>query len=312
MRIALGTAQFGLDYGISNEAGQTLDADVKAILSSAQRAGVRLIDTASAYGNAEAKLGTCWPADHVFNIVSKTPKLADDASARDTLRDAFATTLSQLHARAIYGLLAHEADDLLGPQGSELWDGLCALKKAGLVEKIGASAYSGEQIEALTARFPLDIVQIPLNIFDQRLVSGGHLALMKEAGIEIHARSIFLQGLLLMQPEAVPADMPTAKAHLVKLRNRLSRYGVTALEASLGFSLQQEEIDRVIIGVTSVDELFQVLAAAAQPLPDDFPWADCAAGDLDVIDPRRWPVAETPDDTEDDADQAVAGNGQAA
>lgn len=292
MRIALGTAQFGLDYGISNMAGQTQQSDVKAILTNAQYAGVSLIDTASAYGDAEATLGTCWPADHVFNIVTKTPKLVDGVSARETLRDAFAASLSRLRARSVYGLLAHEAGDLLGPQGGELWDGLSALKNAGLVEKIGASAYSGEQVEALVAAFPLDIVQVPLNLFDHRLVSGGHLALMKDAGIEIHARSVFLQGLLLMAPDEVPSDMPTAKAHLAKLRNRLGRYGIGAIEASLGFALQQKEIDQIVVGVTSAEELDQVLAAAAAPFPRNFPWADCAAGDLDVIDPRRWPVDE--------------------
>jgi len=292
MRIALGSAQFGLDYGISNAAGQTQESAVKSILAHAQTAGITVIDTAAAYGNAEAALGASWPADHVFNIVSKTPKLVDGIPPRETLRDAFATSLSKLHARALYGLLVHEADDLLGPQGGELWDGMTALKNAGLVEKIGVSAYCGEQIEALVSAYPLDIVQVPLNLFDQRLIAGGHLALMKQAGIEIHARSIFLQGLLLMEPDGVPEGMPTAKAHLVKLRNRLSRYNISALEAALGFALSLPEVDRTVIGVTHLDELKQILSAAANPVPEDFPWADCAAGDLDVIDPRRWPAPE--------------------
>lgn len=304
MRIALGTVQFGLDYGISNPTGRPENSDIRSILAYAQTAGVTLIDTASAYGDAEATLGRCWPADPVFNVVTKTPKLNDRVPPRNTLRDAFALSLSRLRARSIYGLLAHEADDLLGPHGGELWDGLSALKNAGLVEKIGVSAYSGEQVEALVSSFALDIVQIPLNLFDQRLVSGGHLALMKSAGIEIHARSIFLQGLLLMDPDSVPADMPTAKAHLVKLRNRLGRYELSALEAALGFALQQQEIDQIVIGVTSVDELKGVLAAAATPVSKDFPWTDCAAGDLDILDPRRWPSDETAEE--------AAGEGQAA
>lgn len=289
-RIGLGSAQFGLDYGISNSGGQTAESDVADILALAQGEGVTLIDTASAYGNADSILGQSWPADHLFEVVTKTPKLTGERPARDELRDSFAESLARLRLRTLGGLLAHDADDLLGPTGDDLWDGMLALKEAGLVEKIGASAYTGEQVEALLARRELDIIQVPLNLFDQRLIAGGHLALLKDKGVEVHARSVFLQGLLLMEPDSLPDGMEPARAPLIQLRNRLARFGLSAVDAAIGFCLAQVEVDRVIVGVTSRDDLGEILAAAAKPISEDFPWSECALSDLDVVDPRRWPA----------------------
>lgn len=290
MRIALGSAQFGLDYGISNAGGQIDESDVSSILSFAQTEGVTLVDTARSYGTAEGVLGRCWPADHLFDVVTKIPKLTGERPARDELRDSLAESLASLRLRNLGGLLAHDVDDLLGPDGDELWDGMLALKAAGLVQKIGASVYTGEQIEELLARRAVDIVQVPLNLFDQRLVSTGHLALLKSKDVEIHARSVFLQGLLFMDADDLPEGMDAARPPLIQLRNRLARFGLSALEAAIGFCLAQSEVDRLIIGVTSCDELNEILAAASKPLRDDFPWSDCAITDKAVIDPRRWPI----------------------
>lgn len=290
MRIGIGTAQFGLNYGISNAGGQIEESDVSSILTLAQSEGVALIDTARAYGTAESVLGRCWPADHLFDVVTKMPKLTGERTVRDELRDSLAESLANLRVRNLGGLLAHDVDDLLGPDGDELWDGMLALKKAGLVQKIGASVYTGEQIEELLARRAVDIVQVPLNLFDQRLVSTGHLALLKSEGVEIHARSVFLQGLFFMDADALPDGMDAARAPLIQLRNRLARFELSALQAAIGFCLAQPEIDRLTIGVTSCDELNEILAAAAKPLREDFPWAECAITDKSVIDPRRWPI----------------------
>ncbi len=300
MRIGLGTAQFGLDYGISNSSGQIEETDVSSILALAQAEGIALVDTAHAYGTAEEVLGHCWPADHMFDVVTKTPKLTGERSARDELRDSLAESLARLRLHNLGGLLAHDAGDLLGPSGDDLWDGMVALKNAGLVGKIGASVYTGDQIDALLARRDVDIVQVPLNLFDQRLVSTGHLALLKDRGIEIHARSALLQGLLLMNADVLLGGMDAARAPLARLHDRLAHCGLSALEAALGFCLAQPEVDRLIIGVTSCDELNEILAAAAKPTVEDFPWAECALEDLDVIDPRRWPAksGETPNGKE--------------
>lgn len=289
-RIGLGTAQFGLDYGISNSRGQIEESDISDILALAQTEGITLADTARAYGTAEAALGQCWPADHLFDVITKMPKLTGERPAREELRDSLAESLANLRLRSLGGLLAHDSEDLLGPDGDELWDGMVALKDAGLIQKIGASVYTGEQVEDLLARRAVDVVQVPLSLFDQRLVSSGHLSLLKDKGVDIHARSIFLQGLLLMDADALPDGLDAARAPLIQLRNRLARFGLSALEAAIGFCLAQPEIDRLIVGVTSCDELNGILAAAAKPLREDFPWTECAITDKSVIDPRLWPT----------------------
>jgi len=292
MKLGLGTAQFGLDYGVSNRSGKTPASEVAAILREATAYGIEVLDTAPLYGDSEAAIGLALAGSDRFRIVTKTPafgRRAIDAEDAQHLRDTFLQSLHKLGLRSVYGLLVHHGEDLLTRNGELLFEAASALKREGFVQKIGASVYSGEQIEAILGRFPVDLIQLPVNILDQRLVANGHLGRLKAAGIEIHARSVFLQGLLLMPPSMLPAYFDPVRAQLHRLREEIAAIGLKPVEAALGFVLGIEEIDVVLCGINDVAQLLEICGAAAKHA-DVSRLHHHAIHDAAILDPSRWPA----------------------
>lgn len=202
-RLALGTVQFGLPYGVANQQGQVSLEEARAILEHAQAAGLDTLDTAIAYGNCEERLGEIGVSQ--WQVISKLPAIPEgciDVAA--WTRECVAASLRRLGIDQLRGLLLHRPEQLLAPQGDALYFALTHLKNDGLVQKIGVSIYGSEELNALNAKFRFDIVQAPLNLFDRRLIDSGWLARLSQQGTEVHVRSVFLQGLLLMQPAGRP------------------------------------------------------------------------------------------------------------
>ena len=288
-RLALGTAQFGSDYGITNRSGQ-VDADQAGrILSLAQECGIDCIDTARFYGDSEAVIGEHRELASDFRIVTKTRTFEGIGDARGALLVSFAASLQALRRDRISGLLIHDAHDLLGPLGPELWSTLETLKASGQVEKIGVSVYGGEQIDAVLSRFPIDIVQLPFNALDRRLANEGQLEALSRAGVEVHARSIFLQGLLLAPAEDLPAQFVSLRPALQQLDESFARKGLTRIEGLLACGFARKEIARIVIGVTSAEELRSIgeaaaRAASAGPMDE----AELPQIDARFLDPSRW------------------------
>lgn len=288
-RLGLGAVQFGLDYGIANRRGKTVLEEVRDILACAAEHGLRTIDTAPAYGDSEEVLGCVLPRDHRFQIVTKTPAFdTESITAEDArrLRHSFDQSLTRLGRQTVYGLLMHHAEDLLAPGGERLWEAMTELKIAGGVKVIGVSVYTPAQIEAVSARFPVDLMQLPVNLFDQRLVQSGHLRELKKRGIEIHARSVFLQGLLLMIPEEIPEPLAAARPLIVELRRETERAGISPQQAALGFVKSIAEIDRILIGVESGRQLRDNIAAFAAGA--SLPFDRFAVTDEHILNPSLW------------------------
>lgn len=291
MKIGVGTVQFGQDYGISNLGGVTNQSEVHQILSRARKAGVRVIDTAPAYGIAEKVLGQCDIASHGFHVVTKISPLARAGgkfSPADLIRTSLANSLTSIRLSSVYGLLLHDANDLLGPVGGLIYEALRALKSEGLVSKIGVSTYTPEQLNLILADYDLDLVQVPFSVLDQRLLSGGQLKHMKSRGIEIHVRSIFLQGLLLMMPEDLPAHFSCIREHLTRYRSACNEHGLSALQSALGFVSAIPQIDAMICGVNTCEQFTEILEASDQHCGVDWMY-QFGLTNLDVIDPSRWP-----------------------
>jgi len=291
--LGLGTAQFGLDYGIANDRGICPPEDVAAILEAATAAGIGVLDTAPAYGTAEQVLGEVLPAAHRFRIVTKTPYLGglrDESDVRRAVRDAFAASREKLRRDRLAGLLTHNANDLLRPGGPALWAVMTELKRAGEVERIGASVYSAGQLDAVLARYPLDIVQLPWNAVDGR-IGPPRLTALAERGIELHARSVFLQGLLLAPPAHAARVSPQAAALVGHWRDAVAAAGTDPLAAALGGVIRRPEIGTALVGVTRPEELAGILqAVAAAPLPV----APVQSIDDLVLNPALWPSGDRP------------------
>jgi spore coat polysaccharide biosynthesis protein SpsF (cytidylyltransferase family)/aryl-alcohol dehydrogenase-like predicted oxidoreductase len=277
-RLGLGTVQFGQAYGISNQRGQVPSHEARAILARAARAGVGLLDTAANYGEAEQVLSQIDTAG--FRIVSKTISVQQGIDRVVARARQSARVLGRLDL-----LLVHAAGDLLGPQGDALWLALRTLKDEGVTGGIGISTYVAEDPAALAQRFRPDAMQVPFSLLDQRLLRDGSLARLKDLGVEVHARSLFLQGLLFM--DRLPEKLEYAAPELQAVKARIAAAGATPLAAALGFVLSRPEVDVAVIGVAALKQLDEIFAAAAKP-PPELDWASCALGDVRVLTPSLW------------------------
>jgi hypothetical protein len=284
-RLALGTVQFGLPYGVANQQGQVSLYQAAAILTCAQGAGLDTLDTAMAYGNSEERLGQVGVPN--WKVISKLPALPDQAlSVEHWVEEAVATCLDRLRVGSLYGLLLHRSADLLGSQGTILYKSLVGLKQRGWVEKIGVSVYGPEELAILYPRFPLDLVQAPFNGLDQRLVTSGWLSLLQQNGVEVHGRSLFLQGLLLMPPEHRPPRFRHWQPLWDAWDSWLAETRVSPLQACLGCAWHQTGLSRLVVGVDSLTQLQEILTALGSSLP---PWPDhLRSDDIDLINPARW------------------------
>jgi aryl-alcohol dehydrogenase-like predicted oxidoreductase len=163
------------------------------------------------------------------------------------------------------------------------------LQHEGRVEKIGVSVYTGDDIDRILERFEPSLVQLPISIVDQRLLQSAHLAKLKKRGVEIHARSVFLQGLLLMNREDRPAYFRQFDRELASYNRFLDTNAITPLEAALSFVREVEEIDVALVGVTSRAQLEACLTAlrAARPAKADFSRVAC--NNERLLNPASWP-----------------------
>lgn len=292
MKLGLGTAQFGLDYGISNKTGKTEPEEVCAILEVAHQQGIRLLDTAASYGISEEIIGQSLRSHHQFKIVTKTPSFPSTlitSQEAKQLEHAFGRSLSRMKQTSLYGLLIHQADDLLKHNGALLMETMFRLKQRGLVEKIGVSVYTSGQIDRILEQYAIDLIQLPVNVLDQRLLQSGHLSKLKQAGIEIHARSVFLQGLLLMDTGTLPDYFHHAKTHLEHFRQFAQKMGISPKQAALQFAMGIKEIDVVLCGVNNRFQLNECLNCARQPMRP-INMERFALSDDSILNPSKWTI----------------------
>lgn len=286
-RVALGTVQFGRKYGVANVDGQVSREQAAAILAYAATRGLDTLDTAIAYGDSEQRLGEIGVDQ--WRVISKLPRLPMEA--RDVERwaiDHLEGALRRLRIPACYALMVHHAPDLGGSHGRSLYRALSRLKREGLVEKIGVSVYGPEDLEHLVERFSLDIVQAPFNVIDRRLWSSGWLQRLVSSGTEVHVRSVFLQGLLVMDASKRPEKFNRWRRLLDSWDAWLREQRVNPVHACLAFALSLPAISRVVVGVDSLAQLREVLDFSAEG--PAVPPASVMSDDADLINPSHWDI----------------------
>ena len=162
-----------------------------------------------------------------------------------------------------------------------------SVKAAGKADKIGVSVYSPHELRLVLQRFPdIELVQLPFNIYDQRFARSGLLDLLQARHIEVHARSAFLQGLLLMEPERLPERFNSIRQHQARMHAWVRQHGLTPLAAALAVCVNDSRIAFVVVGCDSVAQIEEILAAADCSVP---PGLDrFAITDEHVIDPSTW------------------------
>lgn len=285
MRLALGTVQFGMDYGVANCSGQVGKDGVIEILSRARDGGIDTLDTAIAYEESEARLGEAGVTG--FQVVTKLPPMpAPDEDPYAWAYRELRGSLSRMRVQSVYGLQLHRSELLTGAHGPAIVRALLDIRAEGLAYKIGVSISSPEELDGLFKAASFDLVQAPLNVLDRRLLDSGWAAQLKDRGVELHARSPFLQGLLLMPGAARPLQFAKWSPLWQRWDSWLKETCQTPLQAALGFVLAQPEVDRVVFGVDGIAQLEEVLLAAQSkgfPVPDDL-----RSGDPELINPSNW------------------------
>lgn len=277
-KLALGTVQFGLNYGISNDYGQTSKEEVKNILEEASKNGVKTIDTARAYGNSEEVLGQT--GVHQFDVVTKlNPAELQKLSIKEQIQNS----LQKLNLANLYGVLFHNAESAL--TNPESVYSLQKLKEEGFVEKTGYSLYTPDELNKLLDKYPVpDIIQVPFSILDKRFEP--QLVKLHDEGVEIHTRSTFLQGLFFMNPEDLSSFFDPVKACIAAMQREL-----TSKQALVAYLLQKvlqfEFIDKVVIGVNTADQMQENISGVLSSITQihlDIPTVNDS-----VLMPNLWP-----------------------
>lgn len=292
MKLGLGTVQFGVPYGVANARGKLSDAETGRVIDLAVAAGIEMIDTASGYGDAEEVLGRALPSPNPFRLVTKTPAFRTEvitASHGARLRNVFLQSLDRLRVSQVYGLLLHHADDLLVPGGEHILEVMRDLVAEGRVERVGVSVYCGAQIDALLARFKPDMIQLPASIVDRRLIESGHIARLKAANTEVHVRSAFLQGAVLMASNGLPEYLDSLRDYIEVLDATAASLGLSRLQLALGYLRGIAGIDHVIVGVASANELKQIVNAFRNLPERQLIVPPAPAYDESVLNPSNWP-----------------------
>ena len=285
-RIVLGGAQLGLPYGILN-GGETLSREeVARILDTAVDHGIDSIDTAIAYGQSESIIGET--SQNRFNIISKLPPLPVDISnVSEWVHSQVQGSLSRLKCTSLDALLLHRPQDLTGAQGAELYAAIGSLMAEKMIHRFGVSIYSPDDLEGIIGTFDIQVVQAPLNVFDRRILGiTNHLSALN---IEVHVRSVFLQGVLIANPKDRPQRFEPWSEHLAQFDEWVRSSGVSAMACCLGFALQQPGIAKLVIGTTSaksLDEIMNSIPNSVLEVP-----AHLQSSVEQLIDPRFWNAA---------------------
>jgi aryl-alcohol dehydrogenase-like predicted oxidoreductase len=283
--MGLGTVQFGLPYGITNQSGQvSLDA-AKAIISFARLSGIDTLDTAIAYGESEACLGEIGLDG--LKVITKLPAMPDSLEdVGSWVLDQMQGSLKRLDVPSVYGLLLHRSQQLLGPKGKALVQALEQLKAEGVVEKIGVSIYDPAELDNAMDACAIDLVQAPFNLIDQRLLSSGWLQKLYDAGIEVHVRSVFLQGLLLMPYAEIPEKFKHWRPLFNTWHSWLLDNNTSAVKACIGFVQSHPQIAKVVVGVESAQQLEQLMQASKDQ--SNFVWPNINCADKKLVNPSCW------------------------
>ncbi|MBP2111741.1 aryl-alcohol dehydrogenase-like predicted oxidoreductase [Paenibacillus silagei] len=298
-RLVLGTAQLGGNYGIANTAATLSVQQRNELLQYALSSGIGYLDTAPGYGDSESIIGDCLEdADPQSKpqIVTKLPSVQRLGLHTEEARRRFVTasvrsSLTRLKCSALDVCLLHDPLDLTY-QGGEILRILQELKQQQLIRRIGVSVYDAEDIANFMREEDLDSIQIPLNVLDQRWITNEMLERLARKGIEIFVRSVYLQGLLLMAPEQLPAGLKQAEQPLLRLIRYSEETGIPVKELCFLYVRDLPGISGLVIGCETVEQVQENLRMMALPplsrgvrqkLGESF--TDIP---VEIIDPRRW------------------------
>lgn len=293
-KLCLGTVQFGMNYGINNQIGrQPTWEESFEMLDYALEHGIDILDTARAYGEAELVLGKYFEQDvkrKNVKIISKLrPNCIETSDIVGTIEEELISSLNRMKIDFLDGYLLHTPEYILN---SKIVDAMTQMKIKGLVKNIGVSIYDMKHGFDAINTGKIDYIQFPYNVFDQRGSQTEFIKQAKQAGIVIYARSAFLQGLFMLEPDNVPERVGKSRLYLKKFQSLLEKYNINRIDALLGFIKKETEIDYLVFGVEKLQQLQEDIDRFAQlQVPEQFyNEIECCFGNVEqsIIIPSLW------------------------
>ena len=285
-KLILGTVQFGLKYGINNTIGKPKKDEVLSLLKVAYNSGIRLLDTAEAYGNAHQLIGNYHKKqdDFKFKIITKFPHQIK----HNLIKSKVLEYLDLMNVNALDVMMFHSFDSFQSNYNA--LDTLNELKSDGLIKNIGVSVYTNAQLKSLLNEDLITVVQLPFNLLDNFNVRGDLINQLKIKGKTIHTRSAFLQGLFFKNTFDDISIVQALKPHLKTLNKITKKQGCSMEELALSYCIKQNNIDNVIIGVDSISQLNANIKAAAYEVNEEsFKCIDnIYVKNLDLLNPSLW------------------------
>jgi aryl-alcohol dehydrogenase-like predicted oxidoreductase len=284
-KLILGTVQFGLDYGINNTGGQISEADVFHILDQAYVNEILFLDTAAAYGNSEERIGKYLNSnpDVNFKIITKF-----DLKENNSPIESLEKSLEKLKTNKIDTIMFHNFDDFIKQKSEDI---LSLIKLKGIkFDRLGISVYTNEQIQKICKLQLFEVVQLPFNAFDNQIYRSEYITLLKENNIEVHTRSVFLQGLFFMETDKIPNKIKPLLKNLFTLQQIANKYQVSIEALALQYALSIPDIDNVLMGVDSLEQLKSNLNNVS--LKIDYKAFeeinDIIVQEVELLNPAKW------------------------
>lgn len=283
MKISLGTAQFGMTYSIHNKPPIPIK-EIDLIIKYAEENNILSLDTSPLYGNCEKILGKLNLNN--FQITSKV-KMFEKKNIYDAYNESIEKSVDNLGIKKLDCYLLHDADNIFKMDYRRIIDLLKKSKDDGLTKKIGLSVYNFENLDETIKYFVPDVIQVPCNIFDRRLIENERLSKYMSLGIQVEVRSIFLQGLLLITDKTILQKFSKWKHVFEKWFNWLDENSINSYDACVSFINNIPGISKVIIGVDSLDQLMMLNDSINKKKPIDFP-NELSVNDEYLINPYNW------------------------
>ncbi len=289
-KLCLGTVQLGMKYGVNNELGrQPTEEESFAVLRAAKKGGVEFLDTASVYGEAETLLGHFGVEQAVFHVISKLRPWDPQENDQRAVVLEIEASLRRLKMQKLYGYMLHRAEDM---NREAVVQGMVTAKKEGLVKHIGVSVYEPEEALRVVQSGIWDMIQIPYNVLDQRLDETDFFELAKKNHVKVFARSAFLQGLLLMEPEHLPSHLQKARPYIEKFHQIVAKNYYTPEEGAMLYSYCHIGIDYVVFGVDMEAQLIRNIKICNKANSFSACWKDLRGAFIDVpreiVMPNLW------------------------
>jgi len=284
LKVFLGTAQFGFDYGVTNTKGQILEKEAFELLDFSLDKGIKCLDTAYAYGESEKVLGRYGVSE--FEISTKLPPLKNYKNlTKHEIINLFYESLNRLNVEKIQNLFIHDSSDLNKHNRDSVIEALSEIKDSGLVNSIGVSIYGPDDIFSFAEIDIIDIIQTPLNVLDNRILNDEYMSIISSNNIKLQARSIYLQGLLLQQPESITKHFIEHKNVFIDWHNYIEKIKITKLEGCINYLRSIKDLHSIVVGVTSISEFKELNSALSSQIRQIHFETEIKN---DLIDPRTW------------------------